>query len=166
MTCPDCHKTFTTKVGSGATRCAVCHVLSAQAATAASGHTYENVHEAHLRSGVNAKLVSILVTVGLGIGLAVFKYQMRKQHREDLYSPQSVDYSAYSVSRDPFVEGVADYRREMCACSELECSHTVQARFENWLRSQQQLPTDDATLDAAAVETAAYSECMTRIEAR
>lgn len=166
MTCPDCHKTFTTKVGSGATKCAVCHVLSAQAATAASGHTYENVHEAHLRSGTNAKLVSLLVTVGLGIGLVIFKYQMRKQSREDLYSPRAVDDSAYNVSRDPFVESVAGHRREMCSCSDLACSRVVQAKFENWLRSQHQMPMDDATLDAAAVETSRYTECMTRLEAQ
>ncbi|MDB4957099.1 MAG: hypothetical protein JWO36_4668 [Myxococcales bacterium] len=167
LTCTDCQKAFVTKAGSGATKCAVCHVLAVQANAAASSRAVENANATLRRSGSNATMFRIMIVVAIAIGLGIFKTGMRRQLDEDarIASGDRDSFRSYFGPQDPFTAKVASFAEQMCSCGDAACARAIHGQFQMWSRSHQDAPQDDQASDAAAEQTTRYFDCMKRIQA-
>jgi hypothetical protein len=169
--CVACGQRYQAPAGSPPGTCPTCHVAMVEENTRQSELAARASRETFRRTERNWRVMRALLVLAVGIGIALFKYGMRTQMRED--AAQAAGYHSYAEYKterdavyptDKYSYEIQRLANDMCRCTDLACARNVQAQYRQFVRSGS--PSDDSARASAEQDGARLADCEAKFEAQ
>ncbi len=168
--CVACGQRYKAPADSAPGRCPTCHVAMVEENTRQSALAAHAGQDHFRRAARSHRMLRGFLVIAIGVGVALFRYGMRTQMRED--AAQAAGYHSYGEYKaerdavyptDEYSYRIHDLAAEMCRCNDLACARNVQAQYRQYARSGS--PSDDTARESAEQDGTHLADCEARFEA-